>query len=670
MSRRRTRFVAGATMLVLALSATTVGASLPDRPRTEAASPATTGVPAWAAAGGAAMGAAGSAVEVVSSGRGGSGIAAAADAGSDPYQLVVRVRGTEATLGKVVRVVIEDAAAGMRRHSAPVHLSPHWQAAGVTIPAGSGRLALSVVETGPRWVAGDAYAVELVRAAAAGATVTSTSGRQMLVAGSPHKMYGYNYAAGPIGTPVGATATNLASWHTSPAQCQSDAALMAAAGVNTLRIQYLDVYDDRAVQCMDAFHANGVGLLWLVNGPGGVQRGEGNLLEPFWVTLENTIRQVKDHPATFGYVIGNEVNNEGNNEGLQAVCQTCAGQNDPDGNFRSWLGNLDTLAARTKALDPDHVTTTSLTSGHFDRYVRPGAAPNLDMWAMNRYPLSASGYPSTLWAQIASQTTKPVWISEFGVERLHCTDHAPGFGLQVAANLIGCPTDTVFEDTEAQADWNEGAWQGIAANLSADNPAKPMVGGTVFMWADWWSFEFAGWNGFGSPLTHDTARKNNAGNAAKMPDGAMNVEWWGSTLAMYPHQPGPRVTLPVYDRMASLFTGTPGPSITTPSASAIGPCAVTLSWTTDVPTSYRIDFGLTRDVVVGNTLVQDDFVADLGKVTSATDTSWTVRLTGLRHGQSYRAYARGYDAGGRIASADPVTFTTTSTGPGGECSVP
>lgn len=641
------------TMLTVALVATLVGGLLPAGALTlptgaNAPSPSTG---SWGPVSGATVGMDGDHFVVASSGLPGSGVAAPAERPGDRAALVVEVRATASSLDQRVRAVIEDPVAGARTESAPALLAPYWQRVGVTAPAGAASgLLLSVVEDGSGWAAGDGYEVRLVSFEAAAITTASTSGRQMLVDGSPYTIKGYTYAAGPIGTTIGFTGTNLASWHTSPAHCQSDADLMAKAGINTLRIHFLDVYDTRALQCMDAFAANDVGLIWLVNGPAGLQFGDDNWVEAFWVTLSNVVEQVKDHPATLGYNIGNEIQ-----------------RTDSDAQAE-WFRNLETLAARTKQLDPSHVTSTSITSGGQWTRVQPTTAPSLDMWGVNRYG-SSTGYPSTVWSDIETRTTRPVWFSEFGIERYHCPLNPPAFLLQVALDYVACPIDLSYEDSATQVAWNSAAWEDIAANLSADDPTKVMAGATMFMWADWWAFAFGGINGFGTEFTHDLARRNEPGGMNGFPERQMNAEWWGSTHALRPDMSGPRVTLPMYDAMAAAFRGSPGPSIDVPVVANIGSCAVTLSWTTDVPTTMRVDFGLEQFVAVGNALIQDNYVADQHRSSATFATTWTYRLAGLRQGQAYRAYVRAYDASGRIASAAPVRFTTAATGPGNECSV-
>lgn len=636
-------------VLVATLGVLTPGASggvpLPAEP------PVVEPVPGARTAMGTATGeASGDEVVVASSGLAGSGITTLVEAAPGTVEVLWEVRGTGSSIQQIVQAVVEDPATGVRETSAPIPLAPYRQRVGVTAKASGGPLTLSLVESGNGWAAGDGYAARLVAVRAAAVTTTSTSGRQFLVHGSPYTIKGYNYHAGPIGTPIGFSGTNTVGWQANPTHCQTDADLMARAGINTLRIHFRDVYEGNTKQCLDAFAANGVGLLWLVNGPGSWQAGEDEYLEAFWLTLSNTVKAVKDHPATLGYVIGNE--NVAHDPAL----------------YPEWFRNLDELARRTKELDPLHVTTTAITGRQFD-YVSTGTAPNLDMWGTNRYS-SATGYPSTLWNQIASRTTKPVWFPEWGTDRYRCPQHEPGFGLQIVLDPFACPLPASGQHDQVQADWNALAWDQIAANLNESDPAKVMVGGTIFYWSDWWSFACCLFNQAGSDWTHEVASRRDANFQRIMPDGAFNLEWAGSTHALHLHQTGPRVTTVTYDRMAEKFLGSPAHSMTAPAVSSVGACGATLSWTTGVPTSYRIDHSTEKNVIVAGSIVQDNYVADKVQASATLATSHTVRLTGLGRGQANRIYVRSYDTSGRIVSAPPVTVTTPLDGPGGECTLP
>lgn len=632
----------------------------------------------------------GHALAVTSSGLPGSGVATSASQPTSAglHVMTVAVKGTETSLGKAVQIAIADPTTGLTARSAPAHLRPWWQTLTVTARTSGVALRFAVVESadGAAWRAGDAYLVDGVEASAAALPTLTISQRQLLVNGTPYAIRGYSYLAAPVGAPpaVPSAAAAALNWNTNPAQCQTDAQLMKAGGINTLRIVFLDVYDERAYQCMDAFHGAGIALFWLVNGPQSYQAHDPAFQEAFWLQLKGTIDAVKDHPATFGYLIGNE-------NGTRAD------------HHRAYFPMLEELARRAKQLDPAHLTSTSLNGSQFYGQCTPNAgcwggvgpavAPSIDLWGLNRYSRS-TGYAANTWQGIIDKDpSRPAWITEFGTDRYRCVPPPPGFGLHLALHYFVCADPGSGEDARAQADWNATAWTHMEANLSVGNPQGAVVGGAMFMWSDLWWFALALFTGTGTPATHDVSGLggpycnttiDNQGITVPgviegpivlgdpgrcafthsiTPDGHMSPEWFGSTHAMTPQSPGPRVTTLTYDRMAELYSGTAGPVVTaTPSASPSA-CAAVVTWTTDVPTYSRADYGLEHKVAGANVVHSENFVGDHVVEGTTLTTAHSVTLTGLLPGQAYRVYARGFDSQGRSGTADGVSFTT----PAGTC---
>ena len=73
-----------------------------------------------------------------------------------------------------------------------------------------------------------------------------------------------------------------------------------------------------------------------------------------------------------------------------------------------------------------------------------------------------------------------------------------------------------------QADWVQSLWREIVPNLSANNPAKVCLGGTVFEWNDeWWK------STAGSPTRHDNSGFETTWNPYAHPDGFANEEYFG-----------------------------------------------------------------------------------------------------------------------------------------------
>lgn len=590
----------------------------------------------------------------------GSGVATetVAHPGAGLHVLTLAVKGTANSSEQVVQAVVTDVATGRRTTSAPVHLTPWWQTVAVSAMTSGGplRVALEEIAGGGVWSPGDRYLVDVVDLRASTPTPVNTAGRQLMVDGTPFVMKGYVYMAAPPGG-----FANLLTWNTNPAQCQSDAQLLQAAGVNTLRIWYQEAgYEPTSYQqCMDAFHGAGIKLMWLIQPPGGLQTQEDDpaYVEAYWEHLRLAVERVKGHPATMGYNIGNEMK------------RTVAESN-------GWFPQVDELARRVKQIDPLHVTTTTMNDPQFFGFAGPGGdgvgpadAPNLDLWGLNHYG-TAEGLSAAVWDRIVAQDpTRPVWISEFGTDRYRCNQDFANGGIFNPLWLVLCGEGS-GEDQAPQAQWNAAQWEDIAANLSADDPDAAVVGGTLFMWSDVWWFAFPIFTGgVTSPVTHEVqglSRTNPVNGEpnhfvrAHFPDQHFEPEWIGSTLNLTPEAPGPRVTSLSYDRMSTLYTGVPGPAITVPQVE-VGACSATLSWSSDVPTFARADYGRTV-VVLGpdNLHMADNFLADHWSQDAEASTVHEIVLTGLVPGQDYRAHVRGFDDFGRSGTQPPVEFTTAA----------
>lgn len=600
----------------------------------------------------------GHSLEVTSGGGTDSGVEveAARSTAAGSHELTLAIKGTASSTGKVVRAVVRDPATGERSTSAPVHLAPWWQTTGVvTDTVGSSlRFAVEEFASGEAWRAGDRYLVDDVSANTSGPTPASTSGRELRVAGEPFTIRGYGFSPTPVGGPgyTPSAAAMAGSWQSNPAQCQSDAQLLRTAGVNTLRIAFVEVYTDDGRRCLDALHAAGIKLLWLVNGPQSVQATHvartdiPGYREAFWFTLENTIRAVRDHPATIGYVIGNE--NSHGNSGAQA----------------GWFAMLDELAERSKELDPRHVTTTSLSSRQFHpscdddgecwEGVGPSKAPNIDLWGYNNYNYRPG------WEQrvIDRDPTRPTWISEFGRRRYVCVPHGGSSEIEDVLNLLTCSrSGGSGEDVAFQSAWLAHASREIGANLVTDDPDAAVVGGSVHSYNDNWWFAFCPFTGCGTPLTHEAAP-----DAFNLPS-----EWFGTTHALPYEHPGPRVTTESYDQIAVDYTGTDGPVVIDASVTSFDGCQATLTWETDVPTYGRVDHDIDDKVIVGDAIHSENFLARNWIQLTRLETTHTATISGLVPGEQYRAHVRGFDVSGRSGTTAPLVFTPEPPDAGSTC---
>lgn len=518
--------------------------------------------------------------------------------------------------------------------SAPVTLEPWWQTVGVTTVPASSKLLVELVgeRSASPWQAGDAFAASSVTVAAGAPTRSQAAGRQLLVDGQPFTIKGVAYMTSPIGGTPWAL-----SWN-DPGRCQSDAQLLRAAGINTLRIIMLpELYDAGSYgQCMDAFYAAGLRGIWLIQPPSGVEYNVDSPLyvEAYWQSLQRGITAVKDHPFTLGWNIGNEINYTQANSG-------------------GWWPQLDELARRAKALDPLHVTTTTMSSNQFldPTYggVSPNLAPHVDMWGMNVFADMTYGYEG-LWDSIAKlDPTRPVWFSEFGVDRYRCV--APD------SNGLTCGRGS-GEDPHAQAVWDAASWQSIAHHLVPQSPGG-LVGAVAFMWSDAWWFAM-GFAGAGTPVTRDVSGVYNGWSKDHQPDGHQSSEFYGITHATLYGSTGPRVTTEAYDALAASYTGKAGPVIAGVRATVHG-CAISVDFISAAPVFGRVDWGPVSIINVGDSVEADSAIMQNGVQAVQSSTSHHFDITGLLPGTTYEIHARGFDGAGRPGSPNPVRVATSPT---------
>lgn len=552
--------------------------------------------------------------------------ALAATAGSR-HVVRVQVRGEESSVGRRVRLVVGGVP------SAPVTLEPWWQTVAVTATATAPTLPVELrgIPGGEAWQAGQAFTATAASGAAIGPTEVRTAGRVLLVNGQPYTVKGMAYMPAAVGgTPYALT------WN-EPLRCQSDAQLLRVAGVNTLRIPFLpELYDASSYQqCMDAFYGNGLRVIWLIQPPGGAQYNvpAQAFVEAYWQVLQRGIDAVGGHPATLAWNIGNEIN-----------------YTTPDSG--GWWPQVDELARRAKARDPHHVTTTTLSVNQFVNRtyggVRPGWVPHIDMWGMNAFR-GRNGYDGIWWAAANLDPTRPVWLSEYGVDRYRCV-HPDSYGLTCGAGS--------GEDPHAQAVWNSASWQEIAAHLAPGDPGG-VIGGVAFMWSDVWWFAL-GFAGAGTPVNRDVSGVYNGWSKDHQPDGHQSSEFYGITHAALYGTSGPRVTTEAYDALASLYTGTPGPTVGGLAVSVQG-CAVTVDFASATPTFGRVDWGPVV-VLATSGLIESDTALMQNSAQGATaSTAHRFRIGGLLPATTYEIHARGFDGAGRPGSPNPVRVTTSPT---------
>lgn len=314
----------------------------------------------------------------------------------------------------------------------------------------------------------------------------------------------------------------------------------------------------------------------------------------------------------------------------------------------------------------------SLTTQQFRDMVHPDTNPAINIWGENDYQNPTSGF---LWSEILAKTkdathNRPVWLSEFGDDRYHCEGPwSVGNDEKVVDHCqrgAGTFPEASYESAADQASWVGGNWNAgngkdIASHLSAkdaDNGA--VAGGTAFMWADAWWFSVPGFTGGVTTLIdHDVDGRPDGPWA----DGVANMEWFGSTLALPDGASGPRITTVTFDRLANEFTGSKGPWVTSFNLDQIGPCSVRATWTTNVATTGRLDYGEWKWLQIGlNRLAADNFLATSSIEDGTFATTHQMTVTGLQALHNYKFYARGFTAAGRPGSyADGIGVRTLPT---------
>jgi hypothetical protein len=584
----------------------------------------------WSALGGAALSGDADSLLVRAPGTSAPGASTGAITAAPGRQVVTLTLRSVSTAGeRTVRLAVQDDA-GHTAQSAPITLQPWWQTATVTLANASRSLRLGVVSTGT-WHADDAFAVRDVRAATVASTTSRRAGRLLLVNGQPYTMKGVVYFTAPIGGTPWTT-----PWHSEPAQCQADAQLMRAAGINTIRAYFVPELWDATTgnQCLDAFYGAGVRVIWLIQPPGGTQWQveQPVYVDAYWASLARGIAEVKDHPATLAYNIGNEIKFL-------------------DKNSAGWFGQVNELARRAKTVDPTHVMTTTISANQFlDGYyggpVSPTLSPEIDMWGVNLFAEKATGYRKFMPALKSFDNTRPIWISEFGADRYTC--------LQPGPSGLTCTKGN--EDARTQADWDASNWRELAANLTTVDPKAGLVGATVVMWSDLWWFAM-GFNGQGTLHTREVAGTVSGWSRSSFPDGHLSWEYFGINQAQPQGATGPRLTTQTYDTLGTLFTGHPHLGFAGPKVSVSG-CDVKVDFVTSDPAFGRVDWGPVARVEVAGNLVSDSFYALSTLQGSVPATAHHFDLGRLTPGTTFEIHPRGFDASGRPVSADGARVTT------------
>jgi hypothetical protein len=197
-----------------------------------------------------------------------------------------------------------------------------------------------------------------------------------------------------------------------------------------------------------------------------------NALKSEWAQIATNAMH---HPATLGYVIGNELNAAWWNPSLSSL----------------WSA-LNSVAGEIRRHDTNHLVTTALSDSDLLGHIANNDAvlTNFNAWCVQVYRGDSF---KTLFTDYAAASAKPLFITEFGLDA-----HDVRTGQEYPANA------------QVQADWTMKLWNELVANTNVAS------GGAVFAWCDEW------WKAGNAALHNSGGWANGA-----FPDGQADEEWWG-----------------------------------------------------------------------------------------------------------------------------------------------
>jgi len=320
-------------------------------------------------------------------------------------------------------------------------------------------------------------------------SVVTISGHQLIVS----KRLG-NGSLGPaapyvirgvVWSPAGMTTVNslsarraeLASW------VGTDAPLMGAMNVNTVRLVMDPGFDAAGTAVLDQLYANGIMVIMTVD----------DAINDT-ARVSQAVNFYKDHPAVLMWMLGNEWN-------INRYYTT-----NPTISAAEAAQRTQTAAALIKSIDSGHpvvssygdidINDTGMHLADTANYVN-NVCTSVDIWALNIYRGNSF---LNLFTQWESMTTKPMLLGEFGTDAFRSAGSATTYG-------------TV--DGVMQSDFDLALWDEIFLNLSANVPEAVCLGGTFFEFNDeWWKVQPSG--------TQQTG-----GYGGPHPDGFANEEYFG-----------------------------------------------------------------------------------------------------------------------------------------------
>ncbi len=222
---------------------------------------------------------------------------------------------------------------------------------------------------------------------------------------------------------------------------------------------YVDLGTDKtATRILDEAYRRGL-WVWITLIPDAAhEQGEASNAE--------IVAAYKDHPALLGWIIGNEWN-------LNLhwhYASIGAAQIDTQATVQL-VKNLDGRhpVASSLGFNPDHYNLgPAIETSEFPNIL--SGVPGADLWAINLYRSRNFGSWWLEWEMLAPD--KPFFFGEFGTDSWRTTNLATGDGLL---------------DVTLQAGVAVNLFDEIHRNLSAIDPSRACIGGSIFSWTDgWW----------------------------------------------------------------------------------------------------------------------------------------------------------------------------------------
>lgn len=327
------------------------------------------------------------------------------------------------------------------------------------------------------------------------ASDVTTSGRQLMINGSPFLMKGVVYSPAPIGDDP-ETIAPYGDYFTLDynAVYNRDLPLLRQMGANTVRLLTWNGTTDHH-DFLDSAFNGGSNPIFVI---AGYSIDPGLDIDP---NSSNNVRQLlkddframvathKNHPSILMWTIGNDLNDS-------------SMYGDNAANLFSLINEM-AMAAHAEEGDAYHPVVTALADRNLISTISAyeAAVPSLDAWGANVYRGDTFG---TLFSEYTAASSRPLAILEYGIDAY---DDVNGDEYE----NIGAPN---------QATYAESLWNEIKSNSDV------CIGGSIMEYSDEW------WKGKHSldkacpdnnPALHSTCGYSQAYS----PDGYSNEEWWG-----------------------------------------------------------------------------------------------------------------------------------------------